>query len=82
MKVRSTKVIPQWILKKFFLVQDPCQLAPDQLDGYLRSKLLSSRGCDTIEYSKGERLRQTDLFSEDMAFYKSLPEWNEEHYDR
>ncbi len=80
MKVCSTKVIPDWILKKFFLVnmQEPCQLSPSSLDGYNKSKLLSAKGCDSIVYTEGER-ETRDLSIDEQLFYKSLPEWNEEH---
>ncbi len=30
-------------------------LLPDQLNGYLQSKLLSSKGCDIVDYSKDDR---------------------------
>ncbi len=68
MKVRSTKVIPQWILDKFFL-QEVCQLPKDQQDGLAKAKLLSAKGCDSIVYTEDARdTRQTDLdFGESLA---------------
>ena len=54
-------------------------LAPDQLDGYLRSKLLSSRGCATLNYEEGDQATRKSLSPSECAFYKSLPEWSEEH---
>ncbi len=52
-------------------------LAPEQLDGYRKSKLLSAKGCDSIVYTEGERDTRYSLSSSEVAFYKSLPEWNE-----
>ena len=48
-----------------------------QVDGYCKSKLLSARGCDSIVYTEGERETSKSLTSAEVAFYQSLPEWNE-----
>ena len=62
------------------LMQDMCQLSFAQQDGLNKSKLLSSKGCDSIVYTEGERETSKSLSVDEQAFYKSLPEWNEEHY--
>jgi len=60
-------------------MQEPCQLSIPAREGYYKSKLLSAKGYDSIVQAEDERKRtgQLDLFPDDLAFYKSLPEWNE-----
>ncbi len=60
-------------------MQEPCQLSIRNREGYNKSKLLSAKGCDSIVQAEDERRRsgQTDLFPDELAFYKSLPEYNE-----
>ena len=55
-------------------------LTLDQQIGYYKSKLLSQKGCDSIVYTEGVRETRYSLSTDEQAFYKSLPEWNEEHY--
>ncbi len=52
-------------------------MVTDKLDGYLRSKLLSQRGCDRVEYSEGDR--QTAVSTK--VFDKSVPRISEAQYD-
>ncbi len=56
-------------------------LASDQQGFYLRSTLLSEKGCDITTQVEDERATSRSLSPNEVAFYKSLPEWNEEHYD-
>jgi len=56
---------------------DGTEVASRELSFIQRSKLLSSKGCDIVEYSKGERDSRFSLTPDEQAFYKSLPEWNE-----
>ncbi len=56
-------------------------LASDQQGFYLKSKLLSAHGCDITTQVEDERVTSKSLTPNEVAFYKSLPEWNEEHYD-
>ena len=53
------------------------ELAGQRLDDFNRSKLLSAKGCDIVEYSEDERDSRFSLSSAEQDFYKSLPEWNE-----
>ncbi len=58
------------------LMQDLSQLSFENQDAMRKVKLLSAIGCDSMVYTEGER-RTTILTSAEIAFYKSLPEWNE-----
>ena len=53
----------------------------DQQIQMRKVKLLSSKGCDKVVYTEDEREMSKSLTMAEQAFYKSLPEWNEEHYD-
>ena len=63
------------IVNSFLATNVPMSL--DQVEGYLKSKLLSQRGCDSIVYTEGERETRKSLTASECAFYKSLPEWSE-----
>ncbi len=56
-------------------------IAGDIIEGLYKSKLLSAKGCDTVTQVEDERDTRYSLSHAEVAFYKSLPEWNEEHYD-
>ncbi len=54
----------------------------DQQIQMKKVKLLSSKGCDIVDYSEDDRATSRSLSIAEQDFYKSLPEWNEAHYDR
>ncbi len=49
----------------------------EQEESMRKVKLLSARGCDSIVYTEDERATSRSLSPAEVAFYKSLPEWNE-----
>ena len=55
------------LLNRLVKVSD---LLPDQLDGYLKVKLLSARGCDIVDYSKDDRSAIIP-FGDDIALGES-----------
>ncbi len=57
------------------------ELAGTIPEGLLKAKLLSERGCDITTQVEDERDTRFSLSPDEQAFYKSLPEWNEDHYD-
>ena len=61
---------------------DGTEVASKERSFIERSKLLSSKGCDITTQVEDERATSKSLTAAEAAFYKSLPEWNEEHYDR
>ena len=56
---------------------DGTEVASRELSFIQRSKLLSSKGCDITTQVEDERPTSRSLSPREIAFYKSLPEWNE-----
>jgi len=60
---------------------DGTEVASREFAFIQRSKLLSSRGCDISTQVEDERATSDSYPGELSAFYKSIPEYNEEQYE-
>ena len=54
-------------------LQELGQLSPSQQQSYFQSKLLSSKGCDSVVLTEDERETSKSYPDDLSAFYKTMP---------